>query len=92
MEVIAAKCFNTQPPEGGWTSGKMLAEASKFQHTAARRRLDGYVQAFCHERSFNTQPPEGGWQPVRAQYWFTDGFNTQPPEGGCKSARAAHSA
>ena len=34
------KCFNTQPPEGGWVSGEDAPFAkSMFQHTAARRRL-----------------------------------------------------
>ena len=33
-------CFNTQPPEGGWASGHLIAtDQLKFQHTAARRRL-----------------------------------------------------
>ena len=33
-------CFNTQPPEGGWTSPILtLTKRLKFQHTAARRRL-----------------------------------------------------
>ena len=33
-------CFNTQPPEGGWKDFKMrINEHTKFQHTAARRRL-----------------------------------------------------
>ena len=32
--------FNTQPPEGGWTSSPSTSTASSmFQHTAARRRL-----------------------------------------------------
>ena len=34
-------CFNTQPPEGGWSSLEtMLCQLFEFQHTAARRRLD----------------------------------------------------
>ena len=33
--------FNTQPPEGGWAEGfKRAKESGKFQHAAARRRLD----------------------------------------------------
>ena len=36
------KGFNTQPPEGGWVSmPKTFAKNILFQHTAARRRLDG---------------------------------------------------
>ena len=33
-------CFNTQPPEGGWTYAYPISRfRSLFQHTAARRRL-----------------------------------------------------
>ena len=38
--IIVCSCFNTQPPEGGWsrlpTKSRCLCV---FQHTAARRRL-----------------------------------------------------
>ena len=35
--------FNTQPPEGGWHSRMTASNARyKFQHTAARRRLEQY--------------------------------------------------
>ena len=34
-------CFNTQPPEGGWTATATAKfNLSKFQHTATRRWLD----------------------------------------------------
>ena len=34
-------CFNTQPPEGGWTlTSSVCGMQQLFQHTAARRRLD----------------------------------------------------
>ena len=54
-----------------------------FQHTAARRRLDGH-QAVVGRRTkrFNTQPPEGGWLAPAPRYGAVFGFNTQPPEGG----------
>ena len=40
----AAMCFNTQPPEGGWTNQVVLILAvNTFQHTAARRRLGRYI-------------------------------------------------
>ena len=36
----AAACFNTQPPEGGWSALRSgLLMRYQFQHTAARRRL-----------------------------------------------------
>ena len=57
------RSFNTQPPEGGWPMERQQAvEVSKFQHTAARRRL---AVRTTHSPKptvcFNTQPPEGGW-------------------------------
>ena len=38
--ALAAICFNTQPPEGGWLRISSISFCvSMFQHTAARRRL-----------------------------------------------------
>ena len=55
--------FNTQPPEGGWTTTRQsLLASNKFQHTAARRRLDQQLPADRRDYGFNTQPPEGGWR------------------------------
>ena len=76
-------CFNTQPPEGGWTVRRTgTALSSWFQHTAARRRLapDQPHEAFRH--CFNTQPPEGGWRRPHSAAAGRCSFNTQPPEGG----------
>ena len=54
--------FNTQPPEGGWSMGICpVVSAGKFQHTAARRRLELQSVSPAHPLCFNTQPPEGGW-------------------------------
>ena len=37
----AIGCFNTQPPEGGWCLPRFARAAGlRFQHTAARRRLE----------------------------------------------------
>ena len=54
-------CFNTQPPEGGW-SRDLLVGASwmLFQHAAARRRLKLHPLFIMIPIGFNTQPPEGG--------------------------------
>ena len=39
-------CFNTQPPKGGWGDIlRMYKPYTKFQHTAARRRLGMAVVA-----------------------------------------------
>ena len=49
------KCFNTQPPEGGWWEFKDVGNnIYMFQHAAARRRLvldvgaSNYVTMFQH--------------------------------------------
>ena len=76
--------FNTQPPEGGWVSfHKNVAICSKFQHTAARRRLDSELPEMPDSPfGFNTQPPEGGWRALDGLPSMPISFNTQPPEGG----------
>ena len=45
--------FNTQPPEGGWAcSLGMAAFSIMFQHTAARRRLGGFMPRLRAHASF----------------------------------------
>ena len=56
------RCFNTQPPEGGWMAVCFqFGNEIGFQHTAARRRLDHAYNFNGNHNRFNTQPPEGGW-------------------------------
>ena len=39
------RCFNTQPPEGGWFGAcKRARKGRRFQHTAARRRLERRIK------------------------------------------------
>ena len=81
---LKQKRFNTQPPEGGWKKSPPNQQPlPKFQHTAARRRLETRQQRVrsLHIR-FNTQPPEGGWQRDIFRLFCRQCFNTQPPEGG----------
>ena len=77
------RCFNTQPPEGGWYGTPRLISGNLlFQHTAARRRL-AYMNTMPKMHTcFNTQPPEGGWVVKVQTVVEVQGFNTQPPEGG----------
>jgi len=56
----------------------------KFQHTAARRRLDDDVYRPYVHIGFNTQPPEGGCALCQWDSRTQNSFNTQPPEGGCQ--------
>ena len=38
------QCFNTQPPEGGWSKqNRRTGKPMVFQHTAARRRLNLHI-------------------------------------------------
>ena len=64
-------------------AGEVRHEISRvmaFQHTAARRRLDGKLKAAKSKDGFNTQPPEGGWF-----YPFVNPFR-------CISSRFQHTA
>ena len=99
--------FNTQPPEGGWTSlpsnaylpylfqhtaaRRRLAifykrrdnEKKLFQHTAARRRLVLHLYHQCRKLPVSThsRPKAAGCLCVR-RVSLSNCFNTQPPEGG----------
>ena len=77
-------CFNTQPPEGGWPNIHVIYGMTfRFQHTAARRRLEQLeYPVACISGGFNTQPPEGGWGRASPSGSKRASFNTQPPEGG----------
>ena len=51
--VCASDCFNTQPPEGGWARIRSPQGIPvRFQHTAARRRLDKGCWAVVVDRQF----------------------------------------
>ena len=77
------RCFNTQPPEGGWLSlVQVRLPHTRFQHTAARRRLGRRCRCSKAQPRFNTQPPEGGWLRRDRRIIRLGSFNTQPPEGG----------
>ena len=78
------RCFNTQPPEGGWESIALsLVTIGMFQHTAARRRLavNARIAQVFGRVSTHSRPKAAGF---RKPYFPTSpsGFNTQPPEGG----------
>ena len=59
----AKKCFNTQPPEGGWLLEIDFFVVVGLVSTHSRPKAAGLLGFhFDHlERCFNTQPPEGGW-------------------------------
>ena len=76
--------FNTQPPEGGWEIENENRNAfTKFQHTAARRRLVLDCNTGCCDTPVSThsRPKAAGLLPV-LDLSVNPCFNTQPPEGG----------
>ena len=48
-------------PKAAGADGCCFAFHIKFQHAAARRRLDPIIKKEVNTNGFNTQPPEGGW-------------------------------
>ena len=53
---------HSRPKAAGRNSTAWRLAKSKFQHTAARRRLvPESKQRNAKTGGFNTQPPEGGW-------------------------------
>ena len=55
-------CFNTQPPEGGWTSDSYLIyHILVSTHSRPKAAGNSRIVPYIHYISFNTQPPEGGW-------------------------------
>ena len=75
--------FNTQPPEGGWDRLLMKSECCmRFQHTAARRRLD---EVCCIRVDFSRFQHTAARRRLETDDHANEGnsgFNTQPPEGG----------
>ena len=55
-----ASSFNTQPPEGGWTSCSIvLVDASVSTHSRPKAAAINHEGTLTNT-GFNTQPPEGG--------------------------------
>ncbi len=80
-------CFNTQPPEGGWTlTSSVCGMQQLFQHTAARRRLaDAKRNSLTAQYvSTHSRPKAAGHGWLKTTY-SCPSFNTQPPEGGWHS-------
>ena len=62
---VPIDCFNTQPPEGGWSYIRPIHGTPKCFNTQPPEGgwsaigIRGALLA-----GFNTQPPEGGWIPI----------------------------
>ena len=60
--------FNTQPPEGGWSTCKHGARSCFCFNTQPPE--GGWMRfppVFFLRVRFNTQPPEGGWRDNRME-------------------------
>ena len=56
------RCFNTQPPEGGWVRYKRSAcYQACFNTQPPEGGWFNVKETPNKQESFNTQPPEGGW-------------------------------
>ena len=59
---LPMKCFNTQPPEGGWQRHEAARRSRRSFNTQPPEGGWGVGQADAPKPDgFNTQPPEGGW-------------------------------
>ena len=76
--------FNTQPPEGGWLPLVQVNRLlTKFQHTAARRRLGFSILTNTFNVAVSTHSrPKAAGRHLRLLANRPLSFNTQPPEGG----------
>ena len=67
--IYGRNCFNTQPPEGGCiVFATMFSLRNKFQHTAARRRLQHHNKASisCSDVSTHSRPKAAA---LKAELW-----------------------
>ena len=59
-------CFNTQPPEGGWTANNpWQSPMAGFNTQPPEGGWQYGSSGYSVDWSFNTQPPEGGWNLAR---------------------------
>ena len=83
--------FNTQPPEGGWgRKSQPKGRAGRFQHTAARRRLerDNYNRLSDSVVSTHSRPKAAGL--INAPLYkprFNVSTHSRPKAAGCRYCR-----
>ena len=87
--IKAVRCFNIQPPEGGWDLYlSVVYRPFVFQHTAARRRLVSDNPTRYGIVKFQHTAARRRLDRLFLFYAVCFSFNTQPPEGGWASAIA----
>ena len=62
VNCLRESCFNTQPPEGGWSTKSATTRPTESFNTQPPEGGWPVLRTSHHlPRCFNTQPPEGGW-------------------------------
>ena len=79
-----ARCFNTQPPEGGWIINAYSAVLIHFVSTHSRPKAAGVVLNFpeCSILVSTHSRPKAAGRSKPPSWHHSQRFNTQPPEGG----------
>ena len=80
--MVGQVSTHSRPKAAGLRDRGLTRHRQRFQHTAARRRLEIIEIKIRIGAGFNTQPPEGGWLRRDWRIIRLGSFNTQPPEGG----------
>ena len=86
-----AKCFNTQPPEGGWHAHlKTTSIFQTFQHTAARRRLEVFINfmMFSFMVSTHSRPKAAGGYGVGIHPNNKVSTHSRPKAAGCSLSKS----
>ena len=85
---------HSRPKAAGPKAKVAALKVSKFQHTAARRRLAAAAARAWHNVRFNTQPPEGGWGFIGSSYtvYVVVSTHSRPKAAGksCTCPSATH--
>ena len=95
LVFIMQLCFNSQPPEGGWSSHLICLTIARNRFNSQPPEGGWFCTPECanNVKRFNSQPPEGGWASLNLCRRLRRSFNSQPPEGGwfitCWAARVA---
>ena len=76
-------CFNTQPPEGGWTFFHTYMRPL-IVSTHSRLKAAGWIleSTFAHLEVSTHSRLKAAGERISVDVVQQDGFNTQPPEGG----------
>ena len=79
------QCFNTQPPEGGWTGRLKLGSENHVSTHSRPKAAENLPVVGIRQRLFQHTAARRRLLKNSVGLKVTFSFNTQPPEGGCTS-------